>query len=194
MRRAFVNSLYLGLFLSAGMMVMGLTFSGTILRWMGTPEAPCRKPPPIWRSVSSHDLPPDVLFVFQCIPGVGGQPDSAVLPDRLCSEQYWLGCVVCGCVPLGSGRVCLGHGTGAGPVGGGGGGAAVPQISHDADAAAGPPAPWKAAAADHGAGHSHCGAVCLQQSGQSGAQSASICSARPPWRPTLLPAASERWP
>ena len=38
MRRAFVNSLYLGLFLSAGMMVMGLTFSGTILRWMGTPE------------------------------------------------------------------------------------------------------------------------------------------------------------
>ena len=30
MRRAFVNSLYLGLFLSAGMMVMGLTFSGTI--------------------------------------------------------------------------------------------------------------------------------------------------------------------
>ena len=31
MRRAFVNSLYLGLFLSAGMMVMGLTFSGTIL-------------------------------------------------------------------------------------------------------------------------------------------------------------------
>ena len=36
MRRAFVNSLYLGLFLSAGMMVMGLTFSGTILRWMGT--------------------------------------------------------------------------------------------------------------------------------------------------------------
>ena len=32
MRRAFVNSLYLGLFLSAGMMVMGLTFSGTILR------------------------------------------------------------------------------------------------------------------------------------------------------------------
>ena len=37
MRRAFVNSLYLGLFLSAGMMVMGLTFSGTILRWMGTP-------------------------------------------------------------------------------------------------------------------------------------------------------------
>ena len=48
MRRAFVNSLYLGLFLSAGMMVMGLTFSGTILRW-----APCRKPLPIWRSVSS---------------------------------------------------------------------------------------------------------------------------------------------
>ena len=38
MRRAFVNSLYLGLFLSAGMMVIGLTFSGTILRWMGTPE------------------------------------------------------------------------------------------------------------------------------------------------------------
>lgn len=32
MRRAFVNSLYLGLFLSAGMMVMGLTFSGTILQ------------------------------------------------------------------------------------------------------------------------------------------------------------------
>ena len=53
MRRAFVNSLYLGLFLSAGMMVLGLTFSGTILRWMGTPEAPCRKPPLIWRSVSS---------------------------------------------------------------------------------------------------------------------------------------------
>lgn len=54
MRRAFVNSLYLGLFLSAGMMVMGLTFSGTILRWMGTPGGPpCRKPLPIWRSVSS---------------------------------------------------------------------------------------------------------------------------------------------
>lgn len=115
-----------------------------------------------------HDLPLDVLFVFQCIPGFGRQPDSAVLPDRLRSEQYWPGRAVCGCVPLGSGRVCLGHGTGAGPVGGGGGGAAVPQISHDADAAAGPPAPWKAAAADHGAGHSHCGAVCLQQSGQSG--------------------------
>lgn len=53
MRRAFVNSLYLGLFLSAGMMVLGLTFSGTILRWMGPRRAPCRKPPPIWRSVSS---------------------------------------------------------------------------------------------------------------------------------------------
>ena len=53
MRRAFVNSLYLGLFLSAGMMVLGLTFSGTILRWMGTRRAPCRKPPLIWRSVSS---------------------------------------------------------------------------------------------------------------------------------------------
>ena len=66
-----------------------------------------------------HDLPLDVLFVFQCIPGLGGQPDSAVLPDRLCSEQYWPGRAVCGCVPLGSGRVCLGHGTGAGPVGGG---------------------------------------------------------------------------
>ena len=43
MRRAFVNSLYLGLFLSAGMMVMGLTFSGTILRWMGTPEGPLQE-------------------------------------------------------------------------------------------------------------------------------------------------------
>lgn len=43
MRRAFVNSLYLGLFLSAGMMVMGLTFSGTILRWMGTPEDPLQE-------------------------------------------------------------------------------------------------------------------------------------------------------
>lgn len=53
MRRAFVNSLYLGLFLSAGMMVLGLTFSGTILRWMGPRKAPCRKPPLIWRSVSS---------------------------------------------------------------------------------------------------------------------------------------------
>ena len=51
-----------------------------------------------------HDLPPDVLFVFQCIPGAGRQPDSAVLPDRLRSEQYWPGCAVCGCVPLGSGR------------------------------------------------------------------------------------------
>lgn len=53
MRRAFVNSLYLGLFVSAGMMVLGLPFSGTILRWMGTPEGPCRKPLLIWRSVSS---------------------------------------------------------------------------------------------------------------------------------------------
>ena len=43
MRRAFVNSLYLGLFLSAGMMVLGLTFSGTILRWMGTPEGPLQE-------------------------------------------------------------------------------------------------------------------------------------------------------
>ena len=43
MRRAFVNSLYLGLFLSAGMMVMGLTFSGTILRWIGTPEDPLQE-------------------------------------------------------------------------------------------------------------------------------------------------------
>lgn len=43
MRRAFVNSLYLGLFLSAGMMVMGLTFSGTILRCMGTPEGPLQE-------------------------------------------------------------------------------------------------------------------------------------------------------
>ena len=33
-----------------------------------------------------YDLPLDVLFVFQCIPGLGGQPDSAVLPDRLRSE------------------------------------------------------------------------------------------------------------
>ena len=40
---AFVNSLYLGLFLSAGMMVLGLTFSGTILRWMGTPEGPLQE-------------------------------------------------------------------------------------------------------------------------------------------------------
>ena len=48
MRRAFVNSLYLGLFLSAGMMVMGLTCGG----W-GPRRAPCRKPPPIWRSVLS---------------------------------------------------------------------------------------------------------------------------------------------
>ena len=38
-----MNSLYLGLFLSAGMMVMGLTFSGTILRWMGTPEGPLQE-------------------------------------------------------------------------------------------------------------------------------------------------------
>lgn len=53
MRRAFVNSLYLGLFLSAGMMVLGLTFSGTILRGWGPRKAPCRKPPLIWRSVSS---------------------------------------------------------------------------------------------------------------------------------------------
>lgn len=43
MRRAFVNSLYLGLFLSAGMMVLGLTFSGTILQWMGTPEGPLQE-------------------------------------------------------------------------------------------------------------------------------------------------------
>ena len=43
MRRAFVNSLYLRLFLSAGMMVLGLTFSGTILRWMGTPEGPLQE-------------------------------------------------------------------------------------------------------------------------------------------------------
>ncbi len=73
MRRAFVNSLYLGgLFLSAGMMVMGLTFSGTILRWMGTPEGPpagshCLSGDQFYH----HDLPLDVLFVFQCIPGLG---------------------------------------------------------------------------------------------------------------------------
>ena len=38
-----MNSLYLGLFLSAGMMVLGLAFSGTILRWMGTPEGPLQE-------------------------------------------------------------------------------------------------------------------------------------------------------
>ena len=42
MRRAFVNSLYLGLILSAAIMLMGLTLSGPILRWMGTPEGPLK--------------------------------------------------------------------------------------------------------------------------------------------------------
>lgn len=40
MRKAFANSLYLGVILSAGIMVLGLTLSETILRWMGTPEGP----------------------------------------------------------------------------------------------------------------------------------------------------------
>ena len=53
MRRAFVNSLYLGLFLSAGMMVMGLTFPVPSCGGWGPRRAPCRRPPPIWRSVLS---------------------------------------------------------------------------------------------------------------------------------------------
>lgn len=40
MRRAFVNSLYLGLIISAVMAVAGGAASGQILRWMGTPEGP----------------------------------------------------------------------------------------------------------------------------------------------------------
>lgn len=42
MRRAFVNSLYLGGIISIVMMAMGLTLSGPILHWMGTPEGPLK--------------------------------------------------------------------------------------------------------------------------------------------------------
>lgn len=41
-RRALVNSLYLGLLISVVLIVMGLLLAEPILRWMGTPEAPLR--------------------------------------------------------------------------------------------------------------------------------------------------------
>lgn len=42
MRRAFINSVYLGLILSVVILILGLTLSAPILRWMGTPEGPLR--------------------------------------------------------------------------------------------------------------------------------------------------------
>lgn len=41
-RRAFVNSLYLGLAVSAAMALFGAALAGPVLRWMGTPEQPLR--------------------------------------------------------------------------------------------------------------------------------------------------------
>lgn len=86
MRRAFVNSLYLGLFLSAGMMVLGLTFSGTILRWMGTPEGPLQEAT-AYLEISFitilSNIGLDVLFVAVFRWGVAGSAWATALAQAL---------------------------------------------------------------------------------------------------------------
>ena len=166
MRRAFVNSLYLGLFLSAGMMVLGLTFSGTILRWMGTPEGPLQEATAYLEISFITMICPLMYYLFSsAFRGLGDSQTALYCLIVSVLSNIGLDVLFVAVFRWGvagsAWATALAQALSAVV-------AAVPQISHDADAAAGPPAPWKAAAADHGAGHSHCGAVCLQQSGQSG--------------------------
>ena len=186
MRRAFVNSLYLGLFLSAGMMVMGLTFSGTILRWMGTPEGPLQEATAYLEISFITMICPLMYYLFSS--AFRGLGDS----------QTALYCLIVS-VLSNIGLDVLFVAVFRWGVAGSAWATALAQALSAVVAA--DVRTWpRPAAMESCCGRSRCWPFPLRCSLPSTIWAIwwhrvpSICSARPPWRPTLPPAASERWP